>query len=187
MLEGRWLYLALIPISLAVVAIVVPWAGWGRALVALIALGHVVVLTNVALFPIPIDPVAVVAARVAGSASSANGGLNLVPFATIGRVVGGDAPPIERQIAVLNVFVLTPAGMYLPVLFRSLRDWRALAPFTIAGGASIEAAQLATSSALGFRYRTIDVDDVLLNAIGIAVGWLAVHLVVRARDGATVR
>jgi hypothetical protein len=69
MLDGRWPYLAAIPMSVALVAI----------------------------------------------------------FATIGRMVVGDAPPIGRWIAILNVFVLTPAGIYLPVLFRSLRDWRALA------------------------------------------------------------
>lgn len=179
MLDGRWLYIGAIPISLAIVAILVPRAGWGRTLVALALLGHVLVLANVALFPIPIDPAAIAAVRSAGVASSANGGLNLVPLATIGRAVVGDASPIAAQIAVLNVFVLTPAGVYLPVLFRSLRDWRALVPLTIVGGLSIEAAQLAISSVLGFLYRTIDIDDVLLNAIGIAVGWLAVRTAFR--------
>jgi glycopeptide antibiotics resistance protein len=37
---------------------------------------------------------------------------------------------------------------------------------------------------LGFTYRTIDIDDVLLNAIGIAVGWLAVRIAFRARERA---
>jgi hypothetical protein len=43
---------------------------------------------------------------------------------------------------------------------------------TIVGGVSIEAAQLAISAMLGFAYRAIDIDDVILNAIGIAIGWL---------------
>lgn len=180
MLDGRWLDIAALPVAAAIVECRV---GRGRTIVGLLAVAHLVILANVALFPIPIDPGILAVARVEATAPLGNGGLHLVPFVTIGPVLAGDANPIATWIAILNAFVLTPAGIYLPLLFQSMRGWRALAPLAIVGGASVEAAQPAISSVLGFNYRTIDIDDVILNACGIVVGWLAVRFAftVRAR------
>lgn len=86
------------------------------------------------------------------------------------------------RLAILNAFVLAPAGVYLPLLFRSLRAWRGLILLAVAGGVSVEAGQLAISTVLGFHYRTIDIDDVILNAIGIVVGWAVLRVVLRVRD-----
>jgi glycopeptide antibiotics resistance protein len=183
MLDGRWLYVAAVPL---VVWIVAYGRARGRAsprtLVALVAVAHVVILANVALFPIPVDPVLNAAGRAAAASSSGDGGLGLIPFATIGPVLAGDAPPYATRITILNLFVLAPAGVYLPVLFPSLRDLRGLVLLTVAGGLSVEAGQLAISTVLGFHYRTIDIDDVILNAIGIVVGWAVLRLVLRVRD-----
>jgi glycopeptide antibiotics resistance protein len=180
MLDGRWLYVAAIPV---VVAIVGRRGVSGRAVIALVALAHVVVLANVALFPIPVDQGL---HGDAWTASSAGGGLNLVPFATIGPVLAGHASSPATRIAVLNLFVLAPAGIYLPALFRLLRSWPGLVIVAFVGGLSVEAAQLGISTILGVRYRTIDVDDVILNTIGIVVGWLvarAALILARAGSG----
>ena len=179
MLDGRWLYVAALAIAAAILG---RRGASARTIIELVALGHVVVLANVALFPIPIDPALLLDARTA--ASSGGGGLNLVPFATIGPVLTGHAPPLAARIAVLNLFVLTPAGVYLPALFESLRSWRGLAIVAIAGGVSVEAAQLAISTVFGFPYRTIDIDDVILNALGIAIGWLILGLATATRASA---
>ena len=178
MLDGRWLYVAAVPITLA---ILIRRRAPVRTIIELVAFAHVVVLANVALFPIPVDQLLVLDAR---SAASSGGGLNLVPFATIGPVLTGHAPPLAARIAVLNLFVLTPAGVYLPALFESLRSWRGLAIVAIAGGVSVEAAQLAISTVFGFPYRTIDIDDVILNALGIAIGWLILGLATATRASA---
>jgi glycopeptide antibiotics resistance protein len=179
MLDGRWLYVAALPLLLWIVA--------GRrarawTLVALLAVAHVLILANVALFPIPVDPLLIAAGRAIAAAQSGDGRLSLVPFATIGPVLGGEALPYATGIAILNVFVLAPAGVYLPLLFPSLRARRGLVVVAVAGGLSVEAGQLAVSTVLGFRYRTIDVDDVILNTIGIVAGWLALRVVLRVRD-----
>ena len=169
MLDGRWLYVAAVPIALWIIP---RRTTPGRRLIALVALAHVAILANVALFPIPVDPGLIAAGRAATAASARDGGLGLVPFATIGPVLAGEALPYVTRIAILNLFVLTPAGAYLPLLFRSLRSWPGLVVLTVVGGASVEAGQLAISSLLGFHYRTIDIDDVILNAIGIVIGWV---------------
>ncbi len=179
MLDGRWLYVATVPVAVWILS---RRAAPGRRLVALIALAHVAILANVSLFPVPVDPAVVAAGRAAANASAGGGGLSLVPFTTIGPVVAGEALPYVTRIAILNVFVLTPAGVYLPLLFRSLRSRAALVPLAIAGGASVEASQLAISTLLGYHYRTVDIDDAILNAIGIVVGWAVALRVIRARD-----
>jgi glycopeptide antibiotics resistance protein len=182
MLDGRWLYVAAVPIAFWILA---RRATPGRRMVALVALAHVAILANVALFPIPIDPVLVAAGRAAAATSSGDGGLRLVPFVTIGPVLAGEALPYVTRIAILNVFVLAPAGVYLPLLFGSLRSRTALIPLAIVGGASVEAGQLAISSLLGFHYRTVDIDDAILNAVGIVVGWVVARRVNRAREDMT--
>jgi glycopeptide antibiotics resistance protein len=179
MLDGRWLYVAALPLVLWIVE---RGHGSARTLVALVAIAHVVILANVALFPIPVDPMLIAAGRAAAAAPSGDGGLSLVPFATIGPVLGGDALPSATRIAILNVFVLAPAGLYLPLLFRSLRAWPGLVVMAVAGGLSVEAGQLAISTVLGFRYRTIDIDDVILNTTGIVAGWLLLRVALRLRE-----
>ena len=186
MLDGRWLYVAALPLLVWIVARRrAPGHAPARTLVALVAVAHVAILANVALFPIPVDPVLIAAGRVAAAGSSGDGGLGLIPFATIGPVLTGDALPYASRIAILNAFVLAPAGVYLPVLFRPLRALRGLVLLAVAGGVSVEAGQLAISTVLGFHYRTIDIDDVILNAIGIVVGWAVLRVVLRVRDRPT--
>jgi glycopeptide antibiotics resistance protein len=99
--------------------------------------------------------------------------LNLVPFRTIGSQLAAGASVAGRTEALLNLFVLAPAGIYLPMLVPRLRSWRTFVPVAIVVGGSIEAAQLAMSFVVGFRYRTIDVDDWILNTAGLLVGFAA--------------
>ena len=75
--------------------------------------------------------------------------------------------------ALANLFVLAPAGVYLPILVPRLRSWRAFLPAALVVGGSIEAAQAAISFLLGFRYRHLDVDDWILNTIGLLLGFAA--------------
>ncbi|MBA2380531.1 MAG: VanZ family protein [Chloroflexi bacterium] len=84
-----------------------------------------------------------------------------------------DAPARPERVR------LVPAGIYLPLLFPTLRRWVALLPFAVIGGASIELVQLAISTLLGFRYRSIDVDDAILNGVGLVLGWLVVRFTTR--------
>ena len=172
MLGGSVVYLAAIPAVLAVLALRL---GTWRTVVALIAVAHVAVLVSVALFPLPVDPV-LLANGHAYAASTAGEGLNLVPFRTIKSQLAAGASAAGRREALLNLFVLAPAGIYLPMLVPRLRTWRTFLPVAIVVGGSIEAAQLAMSLVVGFRYRTIDVDDWILNTVGLLIGYAAWRL-----------
>lgn len=169
MLGGSVAYVAAVPAILLVLAMRL---GTWRTLVALIAVGHLVVLASVALFPLPVDHVLLANGR-AYAANTAGEALNLVPFRTISMQLAAGASAAGRTEALLNLFVLAPAGIYLPILIPRLRSWRTFLPAAIVLGGSIEAAQLAMSLVIGFRYRTIDVDDWILNTIGLVMGFAA--------------
>ena len=176
MLSGNVAYVAAIPAVLAVLAMRL---GTWRTIVALIAVGHLVVLASVALFPLPVSPV-LLANGHAYAASTAGEALNLVPFRTIGSQLAAGASSAGRTEALLNLFVLAPAGVYLPILIPRLRSWGTFLPVAIVVGGSIEAAQLAMSFVIGFRYRTIDVDDWILNTIGLLIGFAVWQLLAKA-------
>ena len=148
-----------------------------QTLVGLVAIAHLTILASVALFPVPLlDPTAA-----AGAGGPPGAGVNLVPFRTIGPVLAGRAGSGAALQLVQNVFVLFPAGMYGPLLSPALRSRWAIVPFVILGGASIELAQLVISTLIGFRYRSIDIDDAIANGVGLALGWLVVALAIAVR------
>jgi glycopeptide antibiotics resistance protein len=172
-------------IALAVLAIILQRT-WPRTVLSLIAIGHLTVLVSVALFPIPIDAEVLDLARRAAEGSP-GGSLNVVPFATIGPVLAGSGDATAVRLLVLNALVLLPAGVYLPLLWPILRRPWAAVPLVVVAGASVELAQLAISTVLGFRYRWIDVDDAIMNAVGVALGWLLVVGAIAIRRAARRR
>ena len=145
------------------------------------------ILVSVALFPMPVDAAILDEARSYATLPIAGYTLNLVPFATIGPVLAGLGPPGSTQLLLLNLFVLFPAGIYLPLLVPALRNPRLALPAIVLGGSSIELIQLAISTVLGFRYRSIDIDDAILNGTGLALGWLVVVLGLAVRSRAQGR
>jgi glycopeptide antibiotics resistance protein len=176
MIDGTVAYPAGVAAAVVVLALRL---GWPRTLLALVAVGHLTILASVALFPIPVDPRLIAEGRAIEAAGSASYTLNLRPLTTILPVLAGRGGPDATRLLLLNALVLFPAGIYLPLLVPVLRRWRALVPFAIVGGASVELAQLAISSVLGFRYRSIDIDDAILNAVGLVLGWLVAVLGLR--------
>lgn len=90
--------------------------------------------------------------------------LNLVPI-----VVDGPGSAFD---AILNTFVFVPVGILLAVL-----GWRVLSALGVALGISlaIEITQYLTNVG-----RTADVNDLITNTLGAAIGWGAVWLIQRA-------
>jgi glycopeptide antibiotics resistance protein len=92
-------------------------------------------------------------------------GVNLVPFQSLklykymGYQVYG------------NLVMLLPLGIYLPLLYKSLYHFFAVAFTCLLVSVSIELMQLAT------HFRVSDVDDVILNTTGACIGYLLLRLV----------
>ena len=108
------------------------------------------------------------------------GAVNLQPMETVCRylrLLRGDYRLELRQIAVVNLVgnmvLFVPMGYYLPRLWpKTRRLWRCL----LLGAAIIMCVELVQLTA---RVGSCDVDDVLLNLPGIAVGYGLYRLVTR--------
>ena len=96
---------------------------------------------------------------------------NVVPLRAIRETAAlGWGWPAVRLLAG-NVLVFVPFGVLLPAIFPGVRRLWRMAIAGLALSASIELSQLAVSLLLGYWYRMSDVDDLLLNAAGVLLGY----------------
>ena len=96
-------------------------------------------------------------------------GINLIPFASISYYFRYMAARRFLINIVGNVAVFVPFGFFPPLLWRRWRNpWRVLA-HGAAVPALIEFLQI-------FNGRSVDVDDIILNFIGVAAGYLLYRL-----------
>lgn len=102
---------------------------------------------------------------------------NLVPFAKISEMVSSGlryGMPFEYiVIPVLgNIAMTVPFGLLLPTLAPSMRRLHRTVTVTAAYSCAIEISQLVVGLvAFGLLYRTVDVDDVILNTLGGTMGY----------------
>ncbi len=124
-------------------------------------------------FPLAVDPVLRSDIVAFGSR------VNLVPFRTVGDLLGRESSTkAVRQIGG-NIGLLLPLGAVLPVLVPRLRSASALALGALAATLCIETLQYAATRA-GMISRAFDVDDLMLNLAGAMLGWLVWKMASRA-------
>lgn len=112
------------------------------------------------IFPIPLDPFM---AKVMSEGRNFTDGINLLPF---------NFPSIEyflhKQVP-LNVILSIPFGFGISYILKMSK--KKLVVSSILFGLIIELAQLVISLFLSFTYRYIDINDVILNGLGIYIGY----------------
>lgn len=72
-----------------------------------------------------------------------------------------------------NFIMLFPLGIFLPLLFKSLRNFFAVTIVAMMASVSIELMQLATNT------RITDINDVILNTTGASLGFIAYALMAK--------
>lgn len=95
--------------------------------------------------------------------------VNLVPFATVHDQLTASTGIAYRQLGG-NLGLLLPLGLIGPVLVRRLRRWRVALGVALACSVGIELLQL-LGTLLGLIRRSVDVDDVIVNVAGAALGF----------------
>ena len=70
-----------------------------------------------------------------------------------------------------NLLLLVPLGFLLPLASPRFRQFRKTVAVAVMVSLGIEMLQLTISTVVGFPYRVFDVDDLILNTAGAAVGW----------------
>lgn len=97
--------------------------------------------------------------------------VNVVPFETIGGALryGLDWQP--GRVLVGNVLAFAPLGAFLPALWPRRRSLISVVTAGLAFSLALEAVQLGLSLLIGAPYRVADVDDVIINVLGVALGY----------------
>lgn len=168
--EGPQLPLIALPLLLAVAIFRID-AGvpWRRAVLGVALADYVLFVAGMVLFPMG----AQTGLGVGNGYLLADPGswLNVVPLQTIGELLGRtSSSQAVRQIGG-NLGLLVPLGFLLPALSPRLRGWRAFALSAVGVAVGIEAMQF-LGRASGLVARSVDIDDVILNALGAALGFL---------------
>jgi len=133
---------------------------WHRRVAIALACAHIGGVLGVTLFPLPLgglEPFRVPYSTV-----------QLVPLGTIDLLLNGSQS--ARQLGG-NLLLLAPMGVLVPIAWRAARPWHRTMAWGLLVSLLIELAQLALNVA-GLSYRVVDIDDLLLNVAGVAVGRL---------------
>ncbi|MBA3926412.1 VanZ family protein [Listeria rustica] len=138
---------------------------------------YIMAVICVVLFPLPVQKEYIV------DMIKYNQGVsnNLIPF-----MAWVDAVNDMRYVGVLqafyqpiaNMILFFPLGFYLPII---LPKWRFKKIILVAflSSLSIELTQEFINLILGFNYRAFDVDDLICNTVGAAMGYLFYRCVVK--------
>ena len=106
--------------------------------------------------------------------------INVRPLATIAPALRAGPRSFAFRVMVGNVLAFIPLGLLVPLA--RPRYGIALALLVGLGlSAAIELGQLGVSLAVGFGYRSTDIDDIILNVLGTAIGALAVWVLTQLR------
>ncbi len=110
---------------------------------------------------------------------TATGPANFLPFKTIFPYLMGDKGWIIAGINLAgNIVLLLPIGFLIPLVFRNI-TWKKSLTLAVATGLSIEVLQVILHVGI------FDVDDVILNGLGVMMGfWVSVLLAKMAPSSA---
>ncbi len=100
---------------------------------------------------------------------------NVVPFGTLGPQLASGLESAIHQV-VGNLLMLGPLGFLLPVVWDRFRRFGSTVAVGFGVALAIEISQSTLSLVRGSPYRAFDVDDLILNTVGVILGWLAWRL-----------
>lgn len=178
-------------LGLIVVVPLVVWTGWRRhvgwllGLVRLAFAVYVVVIVGLVFTPFPIPP------WIPASEADLSTGyrpwpfpwVNVLPFDTIDGALRFGVEWQPGRYLLGNVLAFAPFGVFLPMLWPRWRALIGIVAVALAISLAIEAVQLGLSLLMGFPYRVADIDDILLNVLGIALGYAAYRAIVAVIPG----
>lgn len=155
---------------------------WKRQLMVFCFISYCLVLLDIVFLPAPFSTKSIeIHKTIWGNGIS----LNLVPFRTIRDVLMGSTDPINKfkQLAG-NIILFIPMPVFINLLFFN-SDYKKC--FFVSLGISflIEILQLALSIVYNFPYRDSNIDDLILNTIGIVIGGLSIKIGMKMQSNLT--
>ena len=122
---------------------------------------YMTVVVSITIFPLIIDPELM---------PINDRSIILVPFSTITNLLeNATLWTIVLQI-IGNIIMTIPYGIFIPFMVKRKR-WYNYLVYTLIFPLAIELTQLIICISTNSFYRTVDIDDVILNSIGIIIGY----------------
>ena len=97
--------------------------------------------------------------------------VNVVPLETISGAFRNGLDRQQGRVLLGNVLAFAPFGVFLPWLWPRRRSLISVIVAGLAISLALEAVQLGLSLLIGAPYRVADVDDVIINVLGVALGY----------------
>jgi glycopeptide antibiotics resistance protein len=97
--------------------------------------------------------------------------VNIVPLETISVAFRYGLDRQQGRVLLGNVLAFAPFGVFLPLIWPGRRSLISVIAAGLAISLAAETVQLALSLTLGTPYRVADVDDVIINVLGVALGY----------------
>jgi glycopeptide antibiotics resistance protein len=76
-----------------------------------------------------------------------------------------------------NVVLFVPFGFIFPLVSKNLNRASKIIPLGLAASLLVESCQLLISYTLDIMFRSFDVDDMILNTLGVVVGYVLLRLI----------
>jgi glycopeptide antibiotics resistance protein len=164
-ISGVVMWAVWLPVTAAVMLFQVrARTGVWRTLGVLLLVTYAFWIASAAFFPMPVG-------RGPESWYGVGGGVNLVPLRDlIHSFAHMSRGQIIRQHGG-NFLLLVPFTFIGPAVWPRLRAWRWALAIGVGASAGIELLQLGFSALLGGFYRSVDIDDVILNTAGALLGY----------------
>ena len=103
---------------------------------------------------------------------------NYIPFNSIKEVLANGLTETAFLQIVGNILLSVPFGAYVIAVMKNKRWWKLLI-FALGFTVLIEGTQLAIDLLIGNMYRNVDIDDIILNALGAYIGYGIYKLIPR--------
>lgn len=178
---GTWLPALGTPAVILVSAVrLVRRAPWRRVLIEGLLAVYALFAVDLALLPLVLEPTTRDWYREANATYWARS-VNLVPFRTILAQLAPHAPDTALRQIIGNLALLVPLGVLAPAAWARLCGLRSFLIAALSVACGLEALQLIERLTF-VGWRSIDIDDVLLNTAGALAGfalWSMVARVVR--------
>ncbi|MBO3446045.1 VanZ family protein [Clostridium sp. CCUG 7971] len=132
---------------------------------------YICLVIGITIFPIPIQPEEI-QLNITYNLGQLN---NFIPLKTTYENLIVDmknnALMASLKQIIGNIIMFIPVGFYAPILKKHIK----LKEITIAGlifSICIELTQFIINTIIGYNYRSVDIDDIILNVLGAIIGYL---------------
>ena len=122
---------------------------------------YLTVVVMITIFPIPLEKIEYFGNKT---------WYNYIPFNSIKEVLANGLTKTAFLQIVGNILLSVPFGAYVIAVMKNKRWWKLLI-FALGFTVLIESTQLVIDLYLKNMYRNVDIDDVILNALGAYIGY----------------